>query len=244
MAGGALKQPITITPEKLHAQKNYLGINFQKFAMTFRVVDYTKKSITRKMFRELIAEELHRTLSHINCTPASVACFGELTGYKSESTCCTTWVPKMHMANLGIFLRLRGFPERKNAGITSILRCMCVKMELFVLLAFVPKVYSMFRVKIGHFPFNNVVLLECRKGHDGGRKGQMLSLGRTHKNSQNAYKTRERKTRPQSASSQKIGLKLDEISHLNTGKTPKGQMVPCFTQATILGFPTSKQCWK
>ena len=89
---------LTIIPEKLHAQKNDLGINFQKCVMTFRVIDYTEK-----MFGELIAEELHRTLSHINCTPASVACFGELAGCKSELTCCATWVPKMHMANLGIF---------------------------------------------------------------------------------------------------------------------------------------------
>ena len=26
---------------KLHAQKKYLGINFQKCVMTFRVIDYT-----------------------------------------------------------------------------------------------------------------------------------------------------------------------------------------------------------
>ena len=35
----------TIIPEKLHAQKNYLGINFQKCIMTFRVIDYTEKCL-------------------------------------------------------------------------------------------------------------------------------------------------------------------------------------------------------
>ena len=64
--------------------------------------DIPRNRLHRKMIGELIAEELHGTLSHINCTPASVACFGELAGRKSESTCCATQVPKMHMANLEI----------------------------------------------------------------------------------------------------------------------------------------------
>ena len=78
--------------------------------------DIPRNRLHEKMFGELIAEELHRTLSHINCTPASVVCFGELAGCKSETTCCATWVPKIHMTNLGIFLGLCGFLERKNAG--------------------------------------------------------------------------------------------------------------------------------
>ena len=105
----------------------------------------------RKMFGELIAEELHRTLSHINCTPASVACFGELAGRKSESTCCATQVPKMRMANLGIFLGCVGSWSTKTLENLSILGRACVKMEpLF--LRFFPKFCSTFRVKIGHFP--------------------------------------------------------------------------------------------
>ena len=40
--------PLAMLPlyqKKLHAQKNYLGINFQKCVMTFRVIDYTKKCL-------------------------------------------------------------------------------------------------------------------------------------------------------------------------------------------------------
>ena len=66
--------------------------------------DIPRNGLHEKMFGELIAEELHRTLSHISCTPASVMCFGELAGCKFESTCCATLVPHRHMANLGIFL--------------------------------------------------------------------------------------------------------------------------------------------
>ena len=66
--------------------------------------DIPRNQLHKKRFGELFAEELHRTLSHISCTPASVACFGELAGCKSELTCCATWVPKMHMANLWTFL--------------------------------------------------------------------------------------------------------------------------------------------
>ena len=89
---------VTIIPEKLHAQKNYLGI------ISEMCNDIPCNRLHRKMFGELIAEELHRTLSHSNYTPASVTCFGELAGRKSESTCGATQVPKMHMANLEIVL--------------------------------------------------------------------------------------------------------------------------------------------
>ena len=37
-----ISELITIIPEKLHAQKNYSGINFQKCVMTFRVINYMK----------------------------------------------------------------------------------------------------------------------------------------------------------------------------------------------------------
>ena len=112
--------------------------------------DIPRNRLHRKMFGKLIAEELHRTLSHINCTPASVACFGELAGRKSESTCCATQVPKMHMAPLGMFLGCVGSWSTKMLENMSILGCACVKMEPFALLFF-PKFCSIFRVKIGHF---------------------------------------------------------------------------------------------
>ena len=98
--------------------------------------DIPRNRLHRKMFGELIAEELHRTLSHINCTPASVACFGELAGRKSESTCCAAQVPKMHMANLGTFLGCVGSRSTKRLEDMSRLGSACVKMEPFVLLFF------------------------------------------------------------------------------------------------------------
>ena len=43
---GALRGSwIPLYQKKLHAQKNDLGINFQKCVMTFRVIDYTKKCL-------------------------------------------------------------------------------------------------------------------------------------------------------------------------------------------------------
>ena len=60
-------------------------------------------------------EEIHTALSHINCTVASVACCGEFAGRKSESTCCATQVPKMHMANSGIFFWL--FRKMKSSSL-------------------------------------------------------------------------------------------------------------------------------
>ena len=95
--------------------------------------DIPRNRLHEKMFGELIAEELHRTLSHINCTPASVVCFGELAGCKSETTCCATWVPKIHMTNLGIFLVYVGSRSAKTLENMSILGCTCAKMEPFVL---------------------------------------------------------------------------------------------------------------
>ena len=63
--------------------------------------DIPRNRLHRKMFGELIAEELHRTLSHIKCTPASVACFGELAG---------------RVARLRSFLGCVGSRSKKNAG--------------------------------------------------------------------------------------------------------------------------------
>ena len=37
-------------------------------------------------------------------------------------------------------------------------------------------IYSFFGVGVGHFPLK-AVCLECRKGHLGGQKGQMVNLG-------------------------------------------------------------------
>ena len=93
-----------ITPQKI------FGNSFSEMCN-----DIPRNRLHEKMFGELTAEELYGTLSHINCTPASIACFGELAGYKSVSTCCATWVPKMHMANLGIFLVV-WVPRAQNAG--------------------------------------------------------------------------------------------------------------------------------
>ena len=84
--------------KKLHAQKNYLGINFQKCVMTFRVIDYTEKCLG-----ELIAEELHRTLSHISCTSSICCVFWGVGRPQIRINLLRTQVPKMHMANLGIF---------------------------------------------------------------------------------------------------------------------------------------------
>ena len=106
--------------------------------------DIPRNQLHEKMFRELIAEELHRTLSHISRTPASVACFGELAGCKSELTCCATWVPKMHMANLGIFWVAWVPGAQKTLENMSLLGCTCVKMEPFVLLAFVFPGFTVF----------------------------------------------------------------------------------------------------
>ena len=131
--------------------------------------DIPRNRLHRKMFGELIAEELHRTLSHINCTPASVAYFGELAGRRSESTCCATQVPKMHMANLENFLGCVGSRSTKTLENMSILGCACVKMEPFVLLFF-PSFVVVFASKLGIF-FKNVVFWECRKGYNGCRKG-------------------------------------------------------------------------
>ena len=116
--------------------------------------DIPRNRLHRKMFGELIAEELHRTLSHIKCTPASVACFGELAGRKSESTCCATQVPKMHMANLGTFLGYVGCRSTKTLENMSILGSACVKMEPFVLSFFPIKLCSIFRVKMGRISFS------------------------------------------------------------------------------------------
>ena len=114
--------------------------------------DIPRNQLHKKMFGELIAEELHRTLSYISCTPASVACFGELAGCKSELTCCATWVPKMHMANLGIFFWLCGFPEHKNAGKHEFIGMyMRENGTICPFGFFFPRFYRIFRVKIGHF---------------------------------------------------------------------------------------------
>ena len=48
-----------------------------------------------------------------------------------------------------------------------------VKMEPFILLAFLPPLYSM----LCTFPLWNVVLLECAKGHLGVEKGPIVDLG-------------------------------------------------------------------
>ena len=47
--------------------------------------------------------------------------------------------------------------------------CTCVKMEPFVLLGFFPQFYSLFRFKIGHFPFK-AWCLGSRKGPFSGPK--------------------------------------------------------------------------
>ena len=59
----------------------------------------------------------------------------------------------MHMANLGFF-RLRGFPEHKNAGKYEYIG-MCMRGKWNHLsFCFLAKFCSIFRVKIGHLPFN------------------------------------------------------------------------------------------
>ena len=147
------------------------------------------------MFGELIAEELHRTLSHISCTPASVASFGELAGCKSELTCCATWVPKMHMANLGIFwvVWVPGAQKRwKHEFIGMYMRENGTICPFGV---FIPRFYRIFRVKIGHFKCVWSVERDKRWAWAGPI------------NSRNAYKTRENQKRPQSASSQGLASK-------------------------------------
>ena len=187
--------------------------------------DIPRNQLHEKMFGELIAEELHRTLSHISCTPASVACFGELVGCKSELKCCATWVPKMHMANLGIFFGCVGSRSTKTLENMSLLGCTCVKMEPFVLLTFFcPGFIIFFTSKLDIFP-QIELCLECRKGHDGGQKGQMVSLGRTHKQPK-CLQNKGKPTRPQSASSQGLASKWTKHNFLTGEKAPKGQMVP------------------
>ena len=71
--------------------------------------DIPRNRLHEKMFGELIAEELDRTLSHIKCTPASVG------GLKIRNDLLRNLGSK-DSHDLGDFFSLCGFPERKNAG--------------------------------------------------------------------------------------------------------------------------------
>ena len=76
--------------------------------------DIPRNRLHEKKFGELIAEELHRTLSHINCTPASVACFGG--GLQIRNDLLRNLGSKDSHDKLGDFFSLWGFQECKNAG--------------------------------------------------------------------------------------------------------------------------------
>ena len=80
--------------------------------------------------------------------------------------------------------------------------CTCVKMEPFVLLAFLPQFYSSFASTSAISPLKRSVL-GAWKGHFQARKGQMVNSGlQDPETTWNAYKTSENVTRPQLASLQ------------------------------------------
>ena len=75
---------------------------------------------------------------------------------------------KQAHGKLGDFLGCVGSQSAKTLEDMSILGCTCVRMEAFVLLAFFPSFVAFF-AKFDIFPLK-VVFLECRKGHDGGKR--------------------------------------------------------------------------
>ena len=183
---------------KITRTKHYLGINFQKYVMTFRVIDYTKNVWIRK-----IAEELHRTLSHINCTPASVACLGSWRAANPNRPVAQLGFPRRTWQTWG-FVRSCGFPEHKKAGKYEYIGMYTRENGTFCPLAFFFTSFIVFFAsKLDIIPLKCSVL-GVYKGPWCGWKRTNGELGTT-KNSRNAYKTREK---PTIGLATGIGLKL------------------------------------
>ena len=103
-------------------------------------------------------------------------------------------------------------------------------------LAFGPKLFCVYRIKIGHFPSKRSVLEECSKGHDGGRKGQTVSLGRAQKCLHSKGKTNKTTIGLITG----IGLKMTS----KQGKNAKRTNGSIFMQPHVHGLPKAKKCWK
>ena len=135
---------------------------------------------------------------------------------------------KVAHGKLGDFFRLCGFPEHKNAGKYEFLGCTCV--EPFVLFVFFG--FLVFFT----FPLKRSVLEECRKGHDGGRKGQTVSLCRAH-----TMPTKQGKSNMTTIGLiTGIGLKTTS----KQGKNAKRTNGSILTQLHVHELPKERRSWK
>ena len=137
------------------------------------------------------------------------------------------------------FFRLCGCPEHKNAGKYEYIG-MCMRENGTVCpFAFFPR-FVVFFASIGKFPFKTCFW--SVEGYNGCRKGQTVSLGRTHqlpKCLQNKGKTNKTIIGLITG----VGLKLDK-NCFYTGKNAKRTNGSIFICNHSLEVPASKKCWR
>ena len=113
--------------------------------------DIPRNRLHRKMFGELIAEGLHRTLSTSIAHQHLLRVLGSWRAANPNQPVAQLRFQRCTWQTWRFLLGCVGSRSTKTLENMSILGCACVKMEPFVLLFF-PKFCSTFRVKIGHFP--------------------------------------------------------------------------------------------
>ena len=128
------------------------------------------------MFGELYAEELHRTLSHINCTPCICCVFWGIGGLQIQIDLLRNLGSKAAHGKLGDFLGCVGSRSTKTLENMSF-GGMYMRGTICPFGFLSQMFFGVFHVKLDIFPLKRSVLEECRKGHDGGRKGQILNFG-------------------------------------------------------------------